>query len=114
MALDMELEANLASLALVRLAVEHRDHSGGSVMEAIAPYLEKVIAEESGENHLPVDAVPALTRLLASLSQFAGAAFEAYITERSHGVPSKEALLAGLDQFEQGFLHDAEEAGGGE
>lgn len=105
--MDLDTEANLAAIALTRLAVEHRDHAGGSVMEAIAPYLEKYSEHGDRREDGSVDIGPAIIALLANLSQLAGASFEAYLTERSGGVkPTKEQLFDRLGQFELGLLAD--------
>jgi hypothetical protein len=112
--MDMDTEANLAAVALVRLAVEHRDHAGGSVMNAIHPYLMKYwSAAEHQREDGSVDIGPAITRLLAHLSQLAGASFEAYLTMKSGGVkPTKEQLFDRLGQYELGLLAEGVDEGG--
>jgi hypothetical protein len=112
--MDLDTEANLAAVALVRLAVEHRDHPGGSVMDAIRPYLEKYwSAAEHQREDGSVDIAPAITRLLANLSQLAGATFEAYLTEKSGGIkPTKEQVFDRLGRFEVSMLAAGVDEGG--
>lgn len=116
----MDAEADLAALALTRLAIEHRDHPGGNVMETIKPYLQRYWeAAENRREDGSVDIAPAIVKLLACLSQWAGAAIEALVTEKSGGVrPTKEQLFDRLRQFQLGLLtegggdHGGTEAGG--
>lgn len=109
----MDTEASLAAVALVRLAIRHRDIAGGSVMDAIEPYLVKYAQVQGTREDGSVDALPAIARLLAHLSQLAGASFEAYLTEKSGGVkPTREQLYDRLGQYELAEL--ARKGSGGE
>jgi hypothetical protein len=114
--MDMGDEADLAAMALVRLAVEHRQVAGGSVREAITPYLEKCW-QEAGAPEDGFNAAPALSMLLAHLSQFAAAAFQSYVQCKSgEQLPPEpqltEQLLDRLAGFELRILAEARQARG--
>jgi hypothetical protein len=96
-------EASLAALALVRQAIQYSDAemTEGSVMDVVGPYLVKLSGPDDDADH-----TAALRMLLASLAQWAGVTYRALITAREGDQPSKQHLLAHLDEVERRLVTD--------
>jgi len=102
--MSLRQNANLAALALIRQAVGYSDaeHPAGNVMDVLGPLLES--ARQDG---LPDERV--VRALLASLAQWAGAAFAAQLGAKFGRPPSKAELLDSLDEVEHALVAHPEE-----
>lgn len=102
---DLQDEANLAAMALIRQAIEFSEAAGpaGSVMDVMEPYLKRAW-ELEGSPAGAFDAQSALFKLLASLAQMGGVSFAQLLSARAGRVLTRHELLAELDATEYRFI----------
>lgn len=105
---DLQDEANLAAMALIRQAIEFSEAAGpaGSVMDVMdvmEPYLKRAW-ELEGSPEGAFDAQAALFKLLASLAQMGGVSFAQLLSARAGRVLTRHELLAELDATEYRFI----------
>lgn len=105
-----EQDADLVALALVRQAITYSDalSPSGDVGEVMVPYLDAEW-ERAGSPADGFDAGPALRKVIASLAQVAGACYSSLLSARLGREPSKQEVLANLDELEHAMLADPEQ-----